>query len=30
MSKPRLPTLKQVAGERPRCQYCDKALRACL
>jgi hypothetical protein len=27
MSKPRLPTLKQIAGERPRCQYCGKELK---
>ena len=27
MTKPRLPTLKQIAGERPRCQYCDKELK---
>jgi hypothetical protein len=27
MSKPRLPTLKLIAGERPRCQYCGKALK---
>jgi hypothetical protein len=27
MSKRRLPTLKQVAGERPRCQYCGKELK---
>jgi hypothetical protein len=27
MSRPRLPTLKQSAGERPRCQYCDKELK---
>ena len=22
----RLPTLKQIAGDRPRCQYCNKEL----
>jgi hypothetical protein len=27
MSKPRLPTLKQIAGERPRCQFCGKELK---
>ena len=27
MSKPRLPTLKQIAGERPRCQYCGQELK---
>ena len=27
MSKSRLPTLKQVAGDRPRCQYCGKELK---
>jgi hypothetical protein len=27
MSKPRLPTLKQIAGERPRWQYCGKELK---
>ena len=31
MPKPkrlRLPTLKQIAGERPRCQYCGKRVEA--
>jgi hypothetical protein len=27
MSKSRLPTLKQIAGERPHCQYCGKELK---
>ena len=27
MSKRRLPMLKQIAGERPRCQYCGKELK---
>jgi hypothetical protein len=27
MSKPRSPTLKQLTGERPHCQYCGKELR---
>jgi hypothetical protein len=27
MSKLRLPTLKQITGERPRCQYCGKELK---
>jgi hypothetical protein len=27
MFKPRLPTLKRIVGERPRCQYCDKELK---
>ncbi len=27
MAKRRLPTLKQIAGERPCCQYCGKELR---
>jgi len=27
MSKPRLPTLKQITGERPRCQFCGKDLK---
>jgi hypothetical protein len=27
MAKPRSPTLKQIAGKRPRCQYCDKELK---
>jgi hypothetical protein len=24
MTKPRLPTLKHLPAERPRCQYCGK------
>ena len=27
MAMPRLPTLKQILGERPRCQYCGKELK---
>ena len=27
MAKPRLPTLKQIHGERPRCQFCGKDLK---
>jgi hypothetical protein len=27
MSEIKLPTLRQITGERPRCQYCDKELR---
>jgi hypothetical protein len=27
MSKRRLPTLKQIAGERPHCQYCGNELK---
>ena len=27
MSRSRLRTLKQIAGERPRCQYCGKELK---
>ena len=27
MSKIKLPTLRQITGERPRCQYCNKELR---
>jgi hypothetical protein len=27
MSKRRLPTLKQIAGEHPHCQYCGKELK---
>ena len=27
MTKPRLPTLKQITAERPRCQYCDTELK---
>lgn len=25
--KPKLPTLMQMTGERPRCQYCDEPLK---
>ncbi len=27
MNKPKLPTLRQITGERPRCQYCGKDLK---
>jgi hypothetical protein len=27
MTKPRQPTLKQITGDRPRCQYCGKDLK---